>query len=61
MNTAAPPVRLCCMERHYGVVCPDGKVMCCVCFRRFAVSDLSETTDGKKQDMCAACAAMERL
>ena len=35
-----PPVRLCCFERHWGAVCPDGKVMCVVCFERFDESDL---------------------
>lgn len=53
------PVRLCCGQRHYGVLCPDGKVMCCLCFGRFDVSELSETVDGDKQDVCSACWAEE--
>jgi len=36
-----PPVRLCCGERHAGVVCPDGKVMCGLCFGKFEREDLS--------------------
>jgi hypothetical protein len=44
------------MERHYGVVCPDGKVMCDLCFGRFDVSELSVTADGDKQNVCVACA-----
>jgi hypothetical protein len=53
------PVRLCCGQRHYGPLCPDGKVMCCLCFERFEVEDLSETADGSKQDVCRACAGHE--
>lgn len=28
------PVRLCCGQRHVGAECPDGLVMCCLCFER---------------------------
>lgn len=55
-----PPARLCCGQRHYGVICPDGKVMCCLCFERFTVDELSETVDGDKQDVCRACDEKER-
>lgn len=62
-KTALPlreiPVRLCCGQRHWGIVCPDGKVQCCLCFSRFDVEDLSETVDGDKQDVCRECAEME--
>jgi len=54
------PVRLCCGQRHFGVVCPDGKVMCCLCFGRFTPDELSETVDGDKQDVCVPCAENER-
>lgn len=37
-----PPVRLCCGQRHFGPVCPDGKVMCCLCFQRFDRKDLED-------------------
>ena len=53
------PVRLCCGQRHFGAVCPDGKVMCCLCFGRFPLDELSETVDGDKQDVCRACAERE--
>jgi hypothetical protein len=49
------------MQRHYGPVCPDGKVMCCLCFHRFEVSELSETADGDKTDVCVTCAELEAL
>ena len=61
MSDQQPPVRLCCMERHYGPVCPDGKVMCCLCFERFEISELSETDDGVKQDVCVPCAKAEAV
>lgn len=58
-STPQAPVRLCCGQRHYGAQCPDGKVMCCLCFHRFNVSELSETVDGDKQDVCLECAEKE--
>lgn len=51
-----PPVRLCCFQRHYGAQCPDGRVMCCVCFNSFVVADLA-TENGVPLDVCKACAA----
>lgn len=53
------PVRSCCMERHYGAVCPDGKVMCCVCFNRFDQEDLHRLVDGSREDVCCDCAVPE--
>ena len=62
-NTRLPlreaPVRLCCLQRHWGPICPDGKVMCCLCFERFEIEDLTEAENGQKQDVCRDCAAME--
>jgi hypothetical protein len=55
-----PPVRLCCGLRHDTVQCPDGLVMCCLCFSRFPVSDLHVTEDGSPEDVCAGCAAAEQ-
>jgi hypothetical protein len=55
MTERDAPVRLCCGERHFGVQCPDGKVMCCVCFNRFPVTELS-MEGGKLQDVCKGCA-----
>lgn len=54
------PVRLCCGQRHFGLQCPDGLVMCCLCFNRFPLDELNETEDGLKEDVCLTCAAHER-
>ena len=48
------PVRLCCGQRHYGVLCPDGLVMCCICFSRFPVDGLVEVPGGH-EDVCLDC------
>ena len=48
-------VRLCCGQRHSGTVCPDGMVMCCICFERVSQQQLN-TIDGKKEDVCKRCA-----
>lgn len=53
------PVRLCCGKRHYGAVCPDGKVQCCLCFARFEIADLNLMEDGTAEDVCRACAEKE--
>lgn len=53
------PVRPCCSQRHYGPVCPDGRVMCCLCFNRFDISDLQQDSDGQRSDVCVNCAAIE--
>ena len=55
-----PPVRLCCFQRHYGAQCPDGKVMCCICFERFTLEELNKTPEGKLEDVCNACAMNEK-
>lgn len=34
--------------------------MCCLCFGRFTVEELSETVDGDKQDVCVPCYEAER-
>lgn len=54
-----PPVRLCCGERHWGCECPDGKVMCCICFGRFDLDELNALSNGKKEDVCKQCADKE--
>ena len=48
------PVRLCCGQRHWTVACPDGKVMCCLCFNRFEQDELHEDGEGR-WDVCIAC------
>lgn len=58
MNEA--PYRLCCGQQHWGPVCPDGKVMCCMCYERFDREDLAvDPKDGKKWDICKACQESE--
>ena len=51
-----PPVRLCCGQAHWTVQCPDGKVMCCLCFGRFSLDELNAAEDGSKEDACRECA-----
>lgn len=53
------PIRACCGQRHMGVVCPDGMVMCCICFKRVPVDDVYEDLDGQKWDMCQSCGERE--
>ena len=60
-STGSVPVRLCCGQRHWGAVCPDGKVMCCICFERVSQDDLRVLPNGKKEDVCKACHEMEKL
>ena len=55
MNNEAAGRRLCCGSRHDGPVCPDGKVMCCVCFGRFSQDDLYRD-HGETWDICKECA-----
>jgi len=52
------PVRLCCGQRHWGAVCPDGKVMCCVCFERVSQDALCILPNGEKENVCKACDEM---
>lgn len=55
-----PPVRLCCGQRHFGPVCPDGKVMCCLCFNRVAQDKLRLLPNGQLEDVCIECHENER-
>lgn len=48
------PTRLCCGQKHLGVVCPDNKVMCCYCFDRFTMEELASDEDGLI-DVCQEC------
>lgn len=50
--------RLCCGEEHAGAVCPDGLVMCCICFKRFPVDALCRN-NGVYEDVCRHCASCE--
>lgn len=56
------PVLLCCGQHaslHEGAICPDGLVMCCLCFERFPIAQLNITPNGKVEDVCENCALME--
>lgn len=50
-----PPVRLCCGMRHVGPACPDGRVMCSICFFRFTQDELWVDPQGSKWDVCREC------
>ena len=49
------PVRPCCGKRHMTVMCPDGLTMCCICFNRVVLADLTTDPDGCKVDVCMEC------
>jgi len=55
------PVRLCCMQRHLGPICPDGKVMCQLCYDRFDMADLYVDEHGDRWDVCRACQENDAL
>lgn len=59
MTLDQPPVRLCCMKRHVGPQCADGRVMCCLCFEVVPVAELN-VKDGVPEDVCKPCAEQER-
>jgi hypothetical protein len=50
------PFRLCCGKQHHGSVCPDGKVMCCMCFDVVPQDKLHKLPNGKLEDVCQECA-----
>lgn len=50
-----PPFRPCCGQQHWGVVCPDGKIMCCLCYERVEKEDLHETEPGVYENVCQVC------
>lgn len=54
------PTRLCCGERHWSVECPDGRVMCCICFNRVPIRKLNTLPSGEQEDVCIPCAKFER-
>ena len=56
LNDQYGPVRICCGQRHWDAVCPDGLVMCCICFSRFQIDQLAvDPSDGKHWDVCIGC------
>lgn len=52
------PVRLCCGQRHWGAICPDGRVMCCVCYGRFSPDELYVDAHKDRWDVCLGCAPL---
>lgn len=54
-----PPTRLCCGQQHVGARCPDGLVMCCICFSRVPPEDLV-VEDGQLVDVCLDCRSREK-
>lgn len=54
------PYRLCCGKQHESVECPDGLVMCCLCFMRVTQDKLHVTLDGKRENVCQACHEAEQ-
>lgn len=53
------PVRSCCGQRHLGAECPDGLVMCALCFDRVPKDRLYLLPNGAREDVCVDCAANE--
>lgn len=49
------PYRVCCGQQHVGPQCPDGLVMCCLCFDRFPINELNAIGD-EVEDVCKPCA-----
>jgi hypothetical protein len=54
------PIRVCCFQRHFGVVCPDGLIMCQLCFARFPKEQLNKLPDGTYENICSHCAEQEK-
>jgi hypothetical protein len=58
---AIAPIRLCCMERHFGAVCSDGKVMCLMCFRRVDYDQLAVSPSNEvRWDVCKDCYTVQQ-
>lgn len=49
------PYRICCGTRHWGSVCPDGGVMCQLCFGHITQDKLHVLPTGLKEDICQDC------
>lgn len=59
-NENQAPARLCCGHHHYGPVCPDGRVLCQLCFTRIKPEELYVRPDGTLEDVCKACVLLEK-
>ena len=61
MNEPNPgPIRLCCGQRHWTVACPDGLVLCGMCFHRKPIEEMNVLPDGARENVCVLCAEDER-
>ena len=49
------PFRICCGKQHWGAVCPNGTVMCCMCFYNVTQDKLHVLPNGMKEDCCQEC------
>jgi hypothetical protein len=61
MSLREPPYRLCCGQQHWGPTCPDGLVMCQLCYERKTIDELHELEDGYKENACQQCFDQEQL
>lgn len=50
------PVRPCCGQRHWTIACPDGRVMCDLCYDRFELAGLYVDAAGTRWNICITCA-----
>jgi hypothetical protein len=53
-HEAITPVRACCGHPHHGPQCPDGLVMCCMCFKRVPTERLNVLEEGDGLDLSSA-------
>lgn len=53
------PLRLCCMERHYGPVCANQTVMCALCFVKVPIEELYVDSHEGVWDCCKPCGEKE--
>jgi hypothetical protein len=57
-----PPFRrLCCGQRHDGVQCPDGLVMCAICYNRVDPLHLNPLPEGGWENVCRMCHVEDRI
>lgn len=55
MNQPIIPTRLCCGQKHLGDVCPDGTIMCGICFGKFTAEQWDNECG-----CCKECAIKEK-
>ena len=48
------PYRPCCGQQHHGPVCPDGLVMCVLCFKRVSPDRLHVLEEGDGAEASSA-------